>query len=100
MNILYVNRQSVLGETGKAMRARGHNLVSRTKCIEALETIRSQPFDAVVIEDESEDLEIFDFTVSAHKVEPTLPVFVANEWGPDLPQAVEEFGSTHEPQST
>ena len=81
MNILYVNRQSVLGETGKAMRARGHSLVSRTKCVETLETIRSQTFDAVVIEDESEDLEIFDLTIRAHEMEPTLPVFVANEWG-------------------
>jgi len=97
VNILYVNRQSVLGETGKAMRARGHSLVSRTKCVEALETIRSQTFDAVVIEDESEDLEIFDFTIRAHEMEPTLPVFVANEWGPDLPKAVEEFASAHEP---
>jgi len=79
VNILYVNRQSVLGETGKIIKARGHSLVSRNKCVEALETIRSQTFDAVVIEDESEDLEIFNFTIRAHKHSAWLSTWIVSE---------------------
>lgn len=93
MKILYVNRGPALGDTGKVMTKRGHDLVSRTRCADALAAILTGTFDAVVIEDGNEDLETLDFTVKTHHVEPTLPIFVAKDWGSGLPEAIEEFSN-------
>jgi hypothetical protein len=91
MNILYINRQSAWGETGYAMKTRGHTIVPRNGCIDALETIPNGSFDAVLIEDENEN-DLLDFIIEAHHLQPKLPIFVANDWGPDLLTAIEEFG--------
>jgi hypothetical protein len=96
MNILYVNIRSVLGETGRALQRRGHNLVLRSGCVEALGTIRTFSFDAVVIEDDNNDPEILHFTVEAHQSHPALPIFVANTWGHGLLRAIEQFGHNGE----
>lgn len=92
MNILYLNMQGVLGETGRALERRGHNLVLRTGCVEALETLRAFAVDALVIEDDKNAPEILHFTVEAHQSRPALPIFVANTWGRGLLRAVEQFG--------
>ena len=93
MTILYVNRGPALGDTGKVLKKRGHNLVSRNRCADAWVAILTGTFDVVVIEDGDEDLETLDFTVKAHQMEPTLPIFVAKNWGSDLPEAIEEFAN-------
>lgn len=93
MKILYVNRGRTLGDTGKVMTKRGHHLVSRDRCADALAAILTGTFDVVVIEDGNEDLETLDFTVKAHQMEPTLPIFVAKNWGSGLPEAIEEFAN-------
>ena len=93
MNILYINVRGAIGETGRAMQACGHKLVLRSGCYEALESIHSANFDAVVIEDDKQDPEILDFTVEAHQSDPGLPIFVANTWSHDLLSAIQEFGS-------
>jgi DNA-binding NtrC family response regulator len=91
MKVLYVNRGATLGDTGKAMTKRGHDLVSRNRCAEALTAIRAGTFDAVLIEDGNEDLQMLVFIVEAHHADPGLPIFVSKDWGRDLPEAIEEF---------
>jgi len=44
-----------------------------------------------VIEDEEENNEILDFTASAHEWQPATPVFLTDDWGPELPIALEEL---------
>jgi hypothetical protein len=92
MKILYLNVRGVIGEAGRAVRASGHNLVLRSDCIDALETIRNGTFDALVIEDGDQDQRILHFTVEAHQSHPALPIFVANTWGHGLLRAIEQFG--------
>ena len=92
MNILYLNVRGFLGETGRAIRACGHKLVLRSGCLEALESIRNGTFDALVIEDHSQDLEILHFTVEAHQSDPALPIYVASTWSHGLLEAIEGFG--------
>jgi hypothetical protein len=91
MKILYLNIPGVIGEAGRTMRAFGHNLVLRSGCLEALETLRNSTFDAVVIEDGNDDPEILHFTVEAHQSHPGLPIFVANTWRHGLLRAIEQF---------
>ena len=91
MHILYLNPNSILGTTGKTLRQRGHVVFFRTTYADALELLRRQNFDAVVIEDEEENTEILDFTAKAHQWQPATPVFLANDWGSELPIALEEF---------
>jgi DNA-binding NtrC family response regulator len=91
MHILYLNPNSILGTTGRTLTQHGHIVFFRTTCTEALELLRRQNFDAVVIEDEEENTEILDFTARAHQWQPATPVFLANDWGPELPIALEEF---------
>jgi hypothetical protein len=93
MKILYMNILGVIEGAGRAMRDCGHNLVLRSGCVEALETLRNGTFDAVVIEDGNQDPEILHFTVEAHQSHPILPIFVANTWGHGLLRAIEQFGS-------
>ena len=65
MRILYVdlNPESIFGRTDKALRSRGHMLFYVSTCNNALETIRNQDFDAVVITQDS--LEVLDFIAKA-----------------------------------
>ena len=48
-----------------------------------------QSFDAVVIGGEDENPEVLDFTVKAHRMQPELPVFLANDCGPELPTVLD-----------
>jgi hypothetical protein len=96
MNILYVNIQGVLGESGRALQRRGHSVVLRSRCDQALGTIRNFSFDAVLIEDDNNDPEILHFTVEAHQSHPALPIFVANTFGHGLLSAIEQFAHAGE----
>ncbi len=91
MHILYLDPNSILGTAGKILRQRGDVVFCRTTCADALELLRRQSLDAIVIEDEEENAEILDFTSRAHRTQPPTPVYLANDWGPDLPNALEEF---------
>lgn len=93
MKILYVIRGAAVGDTGRVMAERGHDLVSRNGYADALAAILIGNFHAVMIEDGKKDLEALDFIVKAHYLEPTLPIFVAKDWGSGLPEAVEEFAN-------
>ena len=91
MKILYLNIRGVIGEAGRAVRAFGYHLVLRSGCVEALETLHNETFDALVIEDSNQDPAILHFTVEAHQSHPILPIFVANTWSHGLLRAIEQF---------
>ena len=90
MEVLYV-RPNFLPTSGKeAIAERGHHVVSCAKSADALQLIRDYSFDAMVIENEDEDLEVIDFTIEVNRIRPNLPVFLTSDWGSDLPIGVED----------
>ncbi|MBZ5664149.1 MAG: hypothetical protein LAO30_06045 [Acidobacteriia bacterium] len=91
MRILYLNPEPSPENTRELLRQRGYRVALVCACVEALEMIRGQSFDAVVISGEDENPEVLDFTVKAHRMQPELPVFLANDWGPELPTALESL---------
>ncbi len=90
--VLYVDTRSSAARTDEVLRKHGHKLVATCSYVDALEMLRSQRFDAVVIEDEDENPEVLDFTVQAHCLRPELPVFLTVDWGVELPLALESLG--------
>ncbi len=91
MRILFLNSEPFIGETSELLNQRGYELVSVCACIEGLEVIRKENFDAVVIAGKDENPEILDFTNKAHRIRPELPVFLANDWGAELPTALQSL---------
>lgn len=92
MKVLYFNPNAMPGTSRKAITERGHNVVSAAKSADALQLVVEDRLDAVVIENE-EDLEFIDFTIEVHRINPTLPVFLTNDWGRDLPLGLEDLAS-------
>ena len=90
MKVLYFNPNAMSGNSRSAITERGHKLVSTAKSADALQLVVEDRLDAVVIENE-EDLEFIDFTIEVHRINPTLPVFLTNDWGPDLPLGLEDL---------
>lgn len=93
MRILYVdlNPESISGGTDEVLRHRGHILLYVSTCSAALEMIRNQSFDSVVIAQES--LEVFDLIAKAQAIRGELPVFVTVDWSiSELPLALEWCG--------
>ena len=96
MHILYLNPNSILGTAGKSLRQRGHVVFFLTTCADALDLSRRQSLDAIVIEDEEENAKVLDFTARVHRTQPATPVYLATDWGPELPIALEEFVKAEE----
>lgn len=95
MKILYLNPNSVIGASGESMRQRGYELILVSERRNALEMMGTQNVDALVIEDAEEDNALLDFTIKAHRMQPAIPQFLANDWGADLLRGLEQFvGST------
>jgi len=93
MRILYVdlNSESIPGGTDEVLRNRGHMLLYVWTCRDALEMIRNQNFDAVVIA--QDNLEVFDLIAKAQAIREELPVFIADDWSiSELPLALEWCG--------
>ena len=86
MRILYLDLhpEYIPGKTDEVLRNRGHMLFQVSTCSEALEMIRSQDFDVVVVAQDS--LEIVNFIAKARGIRGELPVLLADDWGvTDLP---------------
>jgi len=86
MRILYLDLhpEYISGKTDEVLRNRGHMLFQVSTCSEALEMIRSQDFDVVVVAQDS--LEIVNFIAKARGIRGELPVLLADDWGvTDLP---------------
>ena len=97
MRILYVDLdpESIPGGTDEVLRNRGHMLVYVSTCCDALEMIRNQDCDAVVITQDS--LEVFDLIAKAQAIRGELPVFVTDDWSiAELPLALEWCGGLQE----
>ena len=93
LRVLYFNPSSQ-DEFGKeAIAERGHDITAATTSAEALVLLLDQSFDAVVIENQDEDLDVIDFTIEVNRIDPLLPVFLTGDWGPDLAVALENVAS-------
>jgi hypothetical protein len=54
--------------------------------------MRRQLFDALVMDCALDKLDVQDFTTKAQGLQPSLAVFLADEWGDELVTALGEFG--------
>ncbi len=81
MRILYLNLETGAAQTEHALRNRGNNaVISVNATAEALERIRDEMFDAVVIP--ARVSQVLDFILNAHRIRPGLPLVVATAWMP------------------
>lgn len=90
-NILYFNPEPGLGKYVDMMCQRGHDVVITNSSAEALAIMRGQSFDALVIDCAQETVDITAFTSKAHGLQPSLAVFLADEWGDELATGLEEL---------
>ncbi len=58
----------------------------------ALAIMRRQIFDALVMDCAQDRLDILNFTAKAQGLQPSLAVFLADEWGDELATGLEELG--------
>ena len=73
------------------MRQRRHDVVATNRPADALAMMRGQCFDALVMDCAQDAVDILNFTVKAHGLQPSLAVFLADEWGDDLATGLEEL---------
>ena len=59
---------------------------------DALAMMRRQLFDALVMDCAQDTLDILNFTAKAQGLQPSLAVFLADEWGDELVTGLEELG--------
>ena len=89
--ILYFSPNSVGGECAKVIRQQGHDLATANSIAYALSVMRSQLFDALVVDCDQYSLDIQNFTAKAQGLQPSLAVFLADEWGDELATGLEEL---------
>lgn len=58
---------------------------------DALAMMRGQSFDALVMDCAQDTVGILNFTAKAHGLQPSLAVFLADEWGDELATGLEEL---------
>jgi len=90
--ILYFNPESVHGKYVDIIRQRGHNVATASSGADALAMMRRQLFDALVMDCAQDTLDILNFTAKAQGLQPSLAVFLADEWGDELVTGLEELG--------
>ena len=66
-------------------------MVAANSGADALAVMRRQMFDALVTDCAEDTLDILNFTARAQGLQPSLAVFVANEWGDELATGLEEL---------
>jgi hypothetical protein len=89
--ILYFNSEPVLGKYVDIIRQRGHDVVVATTEVDALTMMRIQIFDTLVIDCAQDRLYIQNFTAKAQGLQPSLAVFLADEWGDELVTGLDEL---------
>jgi hypothetical protein len=70
------------------MRQRGHDVVTTSRRADALAMMRGQSFDALVMDCAQDAVDIMNFTA---KAQPSLAVFLVDEWGDELATGLEEL---------
>jgi hypothetical protein len=89
--ILYFNPESAHGKYADIIRQREHDVVTASSGADALAMMRRQIFDALVINCAQDTLDILNFTAKAQGLQPSLAVFLADEWGDELVTGLEEL---------
>jgi hypothetical protein len=89
--ILYFNPTFVANKYVEMMRQGRHDVVATNRPADALAMMRGQCFDALVMDCAQDAVDILNFTVKAHGLQPSLAVFLADEWGDDLATGLEEL---------
>jgi CheY-like chemotaxis protein len=90
--ILYFDLESVRGKYVDSIRQRGHDVTAVSSGAEALAMMRGQIFDALVIDCAQDTLDILNFSAKAQGLQPSLAVFLADEWDDELVTGLEELG--------
>jgi len=90
--ILYFNPQSVDGRYVEIIRRRGHDVATASSGADALAMMRRQIFDVLVMDCAQDTLDTLNLTAKAQGLQPSLAVFLADEWGEELPTGLEELG--------
>ena len=90
--ILYFNPQSVDGKSVEIIRGQGHDVATASSAADALKIMHRQIFDALVVDCPQDALDILNLTVKAQGLQPSLAIFLADEWGDDLATGLEELG--------
>lgn len=103
MKILYVSPIGVSGSIMPALKHNGHLVTCVAGAREALEMIRTCYFSPVLIAEEIEDSETFEFISKVHRAQPELLVFQMRVWHSELPEILELLQTIeegcHAPQS-
>jgi DNA-binding NtrC family response regulator len=89
MKILYVNPRHDPGPATEFLKQGVHEVTSVAGTTEALDTICTQRFDAVLIGEEIEDSAGFDFILKVHRQQPELLVFKLSVWRSELAETFE-----------
>ena len=66
-------------------------MLTTTTGAEALAIMRKLSFDALVIDCPQDTVDILNLTTRAHGLQPSLAVFLADEWGDELATGLEEL---------
>jgi len=91
MKILYFNPELVDGKYVDIIRQRGHDVATASIGADALAMMSGQSFDALVMDCAQDTMDIQNFTAKAHGLQPSLAVFLADEWGDELATGLEEL---------
>ena len=67
-------------------------MVAAISGADALAMMRRQIFDALVMDCAQDTVDILNFTAKAQGLQPSLAVFLADEWGDELATGLEELG--------
>jgi hypothetical protein len=89
--ILYFSLNPVCGKCVKIIRQQGHDLVTANSITDTLAMMRSQIFDALVMDCAQYSLDTLNFMAKAQGLQPSLAVFLADEWGDELATGLEEL---------
>ncbi len=90
--IFYFNPESVYGKYVDIIRQQAHDVATTSNSTDALAMMGRQIFDALVIDSAQDMLDIQNFTAKAQGLQPSLAVFLADEWGDELAAGLEELG--------
>jgi hypothetical protein len=89
--ILYFNPTRVPNKYVEMMRQWGHDVVTTSRPADALAMMRGQCFDALVMDCAQDTVDILNFTAKACGLQPSLAVFLADEWGEELATGLVEL---------
>jgi len=90
--ILYFNPESVHGKYVDIIRQRGHDVATASSGADALAMMRRQIFDTLAMDCPQDTLDIQNFMAKAQGLQPSLALFLAEEWGDELATGLEELG--------